>query len=94
MPKADKTENATNAAASSSAASVAVTASPVVSLEPKSKGAPNGWLSIRIPLDPSLSKSGKSTVLASTRGSLKTDVHYDGRPIMLGLNAFVYEPKS
>lgn len=78
----------------SSSSSSPVTASPVVSLEPKSKGAPNGWISIRIPVNPQTSKSGKSLVIASTHGSIPTEIEFQSRKVFLGLNAFVYEPKN
>lgn len=80
--------------AKSDANTSTVTASPIISLEPKSKGAPNGWIVAKIPIAPRLSKSGQSLVIASTRGSLATDVEFEGRRVMLGLNAFVYEPKN
>ncbi len=52
-------------------------------------------LVIRIPLKtPTPSASGKTLVVASTRGNTKTAVQIDGKDLYLGLNAYVYaEPK-
>lgn len=38
---------------------------------------------------PALSASGKNLTIASTRGLQKTDAKYEGKPITIGLNAFV-----
>jgi len=35
------------------------------------------------------SKSGKSRVVATTRGNTRTDATVDGKPITLGLNAYI-----
>jgi hypothetical protein len=53
-------------------------------------------LVIRIPLQaPTPSSSGKTLVVASTRGNQKTGVQIDGKDLYLGLNAYVYaEPKG
>jgi hypothetical protein len=53
-------------------------------------------LVIRIPIKtPTPSASGKTLVVASTRGNKKTDVQIDGKDLYLGVNAYVYaEPKS
>ena len=50
---------------------------------------------IRIPITtPSPSASGKTLVVASTRGNQKTAVQIDGKDLYLGVNAYVYaEPK-
>lgn len=48
-------------------------------------------LVIRIPLQkPTPSASGKTLVVASTRGNTKTDVLVDGKPVTIGLNAYIY----
>jgi hypothetical protein len=39
--------------------------------------------------DPTPSKSGKTLVIASTRGNQKTDVMIDGKPVTIGLNAYI-----
>lgn len=38
---------------------------------------------------PRASKSGKTTVLASSNGNVTTTAQYDGKPIIVGLNAYV-----
>ncbi|MGH2378799.1 MAG: hypothetical protein ACRDGT_10020 [Candidatus Limnocylindria bacterium] len=53
-------------------------------------------LVIRIPLQaPTPSASGKTLVVASTRGNQKTAVQIDGKDLHLGVNACVYaEPNA
>lgn len=34
------------------------------------------------------SASGKTLVVASTRGNMETDVQYNGKPLVLGINAY------
>lgn len=53
-------------------------------------------LVIRIPIRaPTPSASGKTLVVASTRGNQKAAVQIDGKDLYLGVNAYVYaEPKS
>lgn len=47
-------------------------------------------LVIRIPLQkPTPSASGKTLVVASTRGNVKTEVEIDSRPVTVGLNAYI-----
>lgn len=48
-------------------------------------------LVITIPIQEADSKSGKTRVIASTRGSLDTGVQYKGKNIILGLNAYSYK---
>ncbi len=38
---------------------------------------------------PTPSASGKTDVVASTRGNVKTDVLVDGRPVTIGVNAYI-----
>lgn len=46
-------------------------------------------LVIRLPrLAPTLSASGKSFTIASTRGNLETDETVDGKPLVIGVNAY------
>ncbi len=48
-------------------------------------------LVIRIPITaPTPSSSGKTLVVASTRGNQKTAVQIDGKDLYLGVNAYVY----
>jgi hypothetical protein len=53
-------------------------------------------LVIRIPISkPTPSASGKTLVVASTRGNQKTSLQIDGKDLYLGVNAYVYaEPKG
>ena len=53
-------------------------------------------LVIRIPIKKATpSASGKTLVVASTRGNQKTDVQIDGKDLYVGINAYVYaEPKG
>lgn len=47
-------------------------------------------LCIRIPMtEPTLSASGKNYSVASTRGNFKTDQMVNGKPIVIGLNAYI-----
>jgi len=51
----------------------------------------NNELVIRIPLTaPTPSKSGKTLVVASSHGNVKTSAVVQGAPITVGLNAFIY----
>lgn len=44
---------------------------------------------------PTRSASGKTLVVASTRGNQKTRLQIDGKDLYLGVNAYVYaEPKG
>ena len=36
-----------------------------------------------------VSASGKSTVIASTSGNKATDILYNGKPVIIGLNAYI-----
>src|SRR5207237_6124790 len=53
-------------------------------------------LVIRIPIaEATPSASGKTLVVASTRGNQKTGIQIDGKDLYLGVNAYVYaEPKG
>ncbi|NBJ14824.1 MAG: hypothetical protein FNP40_04475 [Dehalobacter sp. 4CP] len=47
-------------------------------------------LCIEIDLEtPTPSSSGKTLVVASTRGNVVTDVEIDGKPVTIGLNAYI-----
>ena len=47
-------------------------------------------LVIRIPLQtPQASATGKTLVCATTRGNVKTSVLIDGKPLTIGLNAYI-----
>ncbi len=51
----------------------------------------NGVLYIEIELnkEPVPSSSGKTLVVASTRGNIATEVMVDGKPLTIGLNAYI-----
>jgi hypothetical protein len=52
-------------------------------------------LKIELPLEaPTPSKSGKSDVVASSRGVVMTEVQYKGRPLAVVVNAFVYRDRG
>ncbi|NBJ14762.1 MAG: hypothetical protein FNP40_04150 [Dehalobacter sp. 4CP] len=47
-------------------------------------------LCIEIDLEtPTPSSSGKTLVVASTRGNTVTDVEIEGKPVTIGLNAYI-----
>lgn len=49
-----------------------------------------GHLVLSIPLQRAQrSKSGKTLIVATTHGILETDAHIDGKPVAVGLNAFI-----
>jgi hypothetical protein len=52
----------------------------------------DGCLVIRVPMNPTpvRSASGKTLVVASTHGNKQTEVEVDGKPVIVGLNAYVY----
>ena len=50
----------------------------------------NNKLYIEIDLEkPARSASGKTLVIASTRGNVVTTAEVDGKPITIGLNAYI-----
>lgn len=58
---------------------------PTVVIDTKKK-----TMTVTMPLGkPTPSASGKTLVIASTRGNLKTGVKYEGKEITLGLNAYI-----
>ena len=48
----------------------------------------SGTVTVVLPLTPGPSKSGKSLVIASTRGNQTTTATFDGKPVTLGVNAY------
>jgi hypothetical protein len=47
-------------------------------------------LYIEIDLEkPTRSTSGKTLVVASTRGNVVTDIMVDGKPVTIGINAYI-----
>jgi hypothetical protein len=51
----------------------------------------DGMLVVEIPLQtpPTISASGKTLVVASSRGNVRLPVEYDGKPITVGFNAYI-----
>lgn len=51
----------------------------------------NGMLTITIPINsvPTISASGKTLSVASSQGNKATDVMVDGKPLTIGLNAYI-----
>lgn len=39
--------------------------------------------------EPTPSSSGKTLVVASTRGNTQTDAMLDGKPVVIGVNAYI-----
>ena len=50
-----------------------------------------GELVIRLPLEnpPTPSKKGKTMIIASSRGNVTAGLVIDGKPVILGVNAYV-----
>jgi len=49
----------------------------------------NNEIVITLPISPRPSKSGKTTVIASTAGNIPTTAVYEGQPVVIGCNAYV-----
>ena len=49
----------------------------------------NNVLTIEIEMDPKVSKSGKSKVIASSGGNVPSTAVYEGKVVTIGLNAYV-----
>lgn len=48
-------------------------------------------LVITVPLQPATpSASGKTKVVASSRGNVQTEVKIDGKPVIVGVNAYIH----
>ena len=48
----------------------------------------SGTVTVVLPLTPGPSKSGKSMVIASTRGNQTSTAVYNGKPVTVGVNAY------
>lgn len=46
-------------------------------------------LIVTVPISPRPSASGKTTVIASTNGNQPSAATHEGKPIIIGLNAYV-----
>ena len=53
------------------------------------------YLVIRVPLNPTpvRSATGKTMVVASSHGNKETEVQVDGKPVFVGVNAYVHPGK-
>lgn len=52
-------------------------------------------LVIRLNLqEPTASASGKTLVVASSRGNVTTDAEVAGQKVVIGVNAYIYPPKK
>jgi hypothetical protein len=56
----------------------------------------NGELVVRAPIseNPEPSSTGKTLVVASSRGNYKSDAMIQGQQVIIGLNAYIYPPGS
>jgi hypothetical protein len=52
----------------------------------------DGFLVIRVPLNPTPTRSatGKSLIVASSHGSKQTELEIDGKPVIVGVNAYIH----
>lgn len=52
----------------------------------------DGYLVIRVPLNPTPTRSstGKTLVVASSRGNKQTELEIDGKPVIVGVNAYIH----
>ena len=46
-------------------------------------------ITITLPISPRPSKSGKTTVIASSAGNKPTEAIYNGKPIVVGVNCYI-----
>lgn len=51
------------------------------------------YLVIRVPMNarPTPSSTGKTLVVASSHGNKQTEVEIDGKPVIVGVNAYVHQ---
>jgi hypothetical protein len=52
----------------------------------------DGCLVIRVPLNPTPTRSttGKTLIAASTHGYKQTEVEVEGKPVFVGVNAYIH----
>jgi hypothetical protein len=52
----------------------------------------DGYLVIRVPMNtkPTPSSTGKTLVVASSHGNKQTEVEIEGKPVFVGVNAYVH----
>jgi len=53
------------------------------------------FLVIRVPMNPTPTRSatGKTMVVASSHGNKETEVEVQGKPVFVGVNAYIYPGK-
>lgn len=51
-------------------------------------------LEIQVPISARPSKSGKTTVIASTNGNQTSSIQYDGFNVVIGVNAYIPKPST
>lgn len=47
------------------------------------------YITVTIPVNKKPSASGKTTIVASSGGNMATSVIIDGKPVVIGLNAYI-----
>ena len=47
------------------------------------------YLVVEAPISLRPSKSGKTTLVASSNGNTKTEIEIEGQPVTIGLNAYI-----
>jgi hypothetical protein len=52
----------------------------------------DGYLVIKVPLNPMPTRSatGKTLVVASSHGNKQTELEIDGKPVFVGVNAYIH----
>jgi hypothetical protein len=52
----------------------------------------DGYLVIRVPMNakPTPSSTGKTLVIASSHGNKQTEVEVEGKPVFVGVNAYLH----
>lgn len=52
----------------------------------------DGYLVIRVPLNPTPTRSatGKTLVVASSHGNKQTELEIEGKPVFVGINAYIH----
>lgn len=52
----------------------------------------DGYLVIRVPMNPTPTRSatGKTLVVASSHGNKQTELEIEGKPVFVGVNAYIH----
>lgn len=51
----------------------------------------NSELTVTLPVEPKESSTGKTLVIASTRGNIRTGLEYQDKEVHLGVNAYTFK---